>query len=207
MARSGPALAGRVVFPSILQSIDKHDKIDMPAHRKELHRYEKPGDARYLTFSCYARLPLFHNDAIKSSFVQHLARARERYQFKLAAWVIMPEHVHLLILPARDQPQLRSMLTSMKGSFAQAVIKRWRELDARILQRTVDPSGVPRFWQRGGGYDRNIVSQSELVEKIVYIHANPVGRGLVSDPLSWSWSSAQAYKGVAGARIAIDRID
>ncbi|HEY4328894.1 MAG TPA: hypothetical protein VGN88_04100 [Phycisphaerae bacterium] len=50
-----------------------------------------------------------------------------------------------------------------------------------------------RFWQRGGGYDRNIFSAEELHEKIHYIHQNPVKRKLVTLATDFPWSSAADY--------------
>jgi len=69
------------------------------AHRKRLKRIEHPNHIRFLTFSCYQRLPLFGNDAIKDAFVVHLDSSRARAGFRIHAWVVMPEHVHLLIWP------------------------------------------------------------------------------------------------------------
>ncbi|MCA8990243.1 MAG: hypothetical protein KDA78_21525, partial [Planctomycetaceae bacterium] len=58
------------------------------------------------------------------------------------------------------------------------------------------PSGKThyRFWQRGGGYDRNLRSTSDVHEKIRYIHENPVRRGLCQFPSDWKWSSAHAWE-------------
>ncbi len=62
-----------------------------------------------------------------------------------------------------------------------------------MLERVVTPKGQQRFWQVGGGYDRNIISQKEMEEKIEYIHQNPVRRGLVKRATDWMWSSANWY--------------
>ena len=78
------------------------------------------------------------------------------------------------------------------------MIRRWREREARVLARMVDARGVVRFWQRGGGYDRNVRDHAELIEKIGYVHANPVRRGLVERDAEWSWSSARDYAGGSG---------
>lgn len=71
-------------------------------------------------------------------------------------------------------------------------------MNGRILNRLTDSRGCVRFWQRGGGYDRNIVTDHKLVEKIHYIHNNPVQRGLVDQPTDWKWSSARFYEGLGG---------
>lgn len=175
--------------------------------RKRLRRYEIANQPRFLTFSCYHRLPLFSNDAIKSRFVDHLGAAKARDRFHLIAWVLMPDHLHLIIVPNHAIASMDQVLTRLKGDFAREVIGRWKELDARILNRITHANGRRRFWQHGGGYDRNIRDEDELWEKIDYIHANPVRRGLVSAIIDWPWSSARWYEGDrAGSLIEIDSV-
>lgn len=164
----------------------------MTLHRKRLRRIEQPGHVRFLTFSCYHRLALFNNDAIKDAFVTQLIDAQQRFKFALVAWVIMPEHVHLLLQPDSGQT-LSVSLSAIKRPFAVKVLRRWRALKAPILERLRDADLNEHFWQAGGGYDRNIYSPTELDEKIRYIHANPVNRGLVPRPTDWGWSSARFY--------------
>jgi len=75
---------------------------------------------------------------------------------------------------------------------------------APILERLVDARGTRRFWQRGGGYDRNIHSDTEFDEKIGYIHMNPVRAGLVKTPADWAWSSARWWDGEREGQIECD---
>jgi putative transposase len=164
-------------------------------HRKKLHRYEVLGGARFLTFSCFQRLPLFGNDAIKNLFVEHLERSRRQHRYRLIAWVIMPEHVHLILVPDLPTSPITVILQNLKADFARAVIARWKELDAPVLHRLRTSAGQVRFWQHGGGYDRNVRDEAEYFQKIDYIHGNPVKRGLVENSLDWPWSSARWYAG------------
>jgi len=106
----------------------------------------------------------------------------------------MPEHFHLLIRPKDQDQTVEHILRRIKAGFAQSVINRWHKLHAPILIRITDKNGRRRFWQSGGGYDRNIFSESELIEKIGYIHRNPVARELVPRPCDWKWSSARWYE-------------
>jgi len=172
-------------------------------HRKRVRRYED-GLVRFVTFSTYLRLPLFSNDAIKDRFADSLAAARARDGFRLFAWVVMPEHIHLVVWP--DATPLSKTLAGLKRGFAREVIARWRELDASILTRLEDTRGATRFWQRGGGYDRNIRDDDELREKIRYTHENPVKRGLVAKEFDWPWSSARWYAGDRSGPVPIDPI-
>lgn len=171
--------------------------------RKRLRRTEGRAYARFLTFSCFRRLPLFLNDRIKQEFVDVMACARREYGFLLIAWVIMPEHVHLLIRPRPSGHPVPRLLMAIKQPFAQRVIARWRRLDAPVLRRIVDAGGT-HFWLPGGGYDRNTYSEREFAEKIEYIHWNPVRRGLVESPTDWHWSSARWYAGQRDGALAVD---
>lgn len=71
----------------------------MPQARKTCRRYDVPGDAHFLTFSCFKRLPLLDRNRTRRWFVEALRLGQEKGQYDLWAWVIMPEHVHLVLLP------------------------------------------------------------------------------------------------------------
>jgi len=175
----------------------------MQAHRKRLHRIENPGDARFLTFSCEQRLPLLGSPVLRDAFAAQLQSIQSCDAFDLLAWVVMPEHVHLVLLPRLPEWTVDRILKAIKQPFAQRVINRWRSLDAPILPRITDASGRVRFWQRGGGYDRNVRIDGELIEKIRYIHASPVRRGLVERMEDWEWSSARWYEGDRSSGVTI----
>ncbi len=172
-------------------------------HRKRLRRLELQGNARFLTFSCYHRLPLLSNNNIKDALVNQIARVQSRGAFALHAWVIMPDHVHLLLTPALPEWTIPQILSAIKRPFARLVIQRWREIDATVLQRIRSTNGTHHFWQRGGGYDRNITTPDEWLEKVEYIHANPVHRGIAESPTQWPWSSARWYAGDGNGTLAI----
>ena len=165
----------------------------MPAHRKTLKRFEIKEQPRFLTCSCYQRLPLFMNDAIKDAFVDRLILVQQAFDLRILAWVIMKEHFHVIVVPGTPEPTIRQILTRIKRPFAAEVLARWRELNAPILDRNRDSRGDLHFWQKGGGYDRNIRSPAELRKKIDYVHGNPVKRDLAARPIDWKWSSAPWY--------------
>ncbi len=168
---------------------------------KTRKRYEILGELRFLTFSCYHHLPLFDNDAIKDEFVQALDNARRRTSCRIIAWVIMPNHVHMLVAPSLPRYPIPVFLNCLKRPFAKKVLKRWKELGAPILRRLTDHRGNLHFWQVGGGYDRNIDSEDEYDEKFDYIHLNAARAGLVDDPADWRWSSLPWYLGKRGPGI------
>ena len=61
-----------------------------------------------------------------------------------------------------------------------------------------------RFWQQGGGYDREMFEVGTIKRAIEYIHMNPVRRGLVVSPLDWRWSSARWYAGLDDVVLEVD---
>ncbi len=166
--------------------------------RKQMVRWESPRGARFITFSCYKRQPLLLNPHIADLFARLMRECLSRYDVKLLAWVVMPEHVHLLVERGLHD-ELDRPLALMKQRLAQVVIRRWQSLDSQnarmCLELIQDDQGNRRFWQRGGGFDRNIRDEAELLKTIHYIHHNPVKRGLVGDPTAWRWSSARWWMG------------
>jgi putative transposase len=173
-------------------------------HRKTMRRDESVHSFRFITFSCFQRLPLLSNDRVKQVFVDRLSAVRAQHPFSLAAWVIMPEHIHLLLRPSPDT-DLVKLLHSMKRPVAERVLRRWRELEAPILRRLQTKIGGHRFWQPGGGYDRNLRAHEEVLQKIQYIHDNPCRRKLCRRPIDWIWSSARWHEGLP-ALIDCDRV-
>ncbi len=177
--------------------------MDAP-HRKRRKRREVEHEARYLTFSTYRRLPLFRPPGLRDEFARVLERAHAALGFVLRGWVLMPEHVHLIVVPLLPQVPVPRILNAVKAPLSRVALSRWREKDARILERLTDARGVVRFWQAGGGYDRNVYRNTELFEKLRYMHWNPVKRGLCALPEDWAWSSARWYKGARTGPVRVD---
>ncbi|MBI4717009.1 MAG: transposase [Planctomycetes bacterium] len=168
---------------------------------KTCKRYDEPGDAHALTFTCFRGQPFFARDRTCRWMLEAIERARQLHTFDVWAYVIMPEHAHMLILPQTAEYSMSRILTSLKQPVSKRAILYLRREAPHFLPRMTDrqPNGKTslRFWQRGGGYDRNIRSPQYVWETIDYIHANPLRRGLCDTPTSWAWSSARAYAGEA----------
>lgn len=153
-------------------------------------RYETPCDVRFLTFSCNRRLPLFESTWAKDIFVSHLAHVRSRLGFQLFAYVVMPDHVHMLIHPEVEIATVRRILSALKTRTSRVILERLRMESSRLITLATSGGGEVRLWQPGGGYDRNIHSRKEFLEKAVYIENNPVRKGLVERAEDYQWSSA-----------------
>lgn len=139
---------------------------------RALVRYQQTGDLHFVTFSCYRRLPHLESASAREVFEQSLETIRLRYKLFVTGYVVMPEHVHLLV----SEP--------LVGTLAKA-------LQALKLSMAVQRSERP-YWQRRY-YDFNVHSEKKRVEKLRYMHRNPVVRGLVAHPEDWKWSSFRHY--------------
>lgn len=165
----------------------------MDERRRTLRRFEHPNHLRFITFSTYHFVPLMRNPLVADLMVECIDRSRKRHGFHLFAFAVMPEHVHLLMWPRLPGSTCGQALKTMKLSFVTRAVARWKELKAPVLDRLRDPQGRLCAWQRGGGYDRNIHSDEERLEKMEYIHNNPVNAGLVKRAVDYRWSSASWY--------------
>jgi len=145
----------------------------MAAHRKTRQTFDTPGDAHFLTFSCFKRLPLLNRDRSRTWFIEAMRKAAGHGKLDLWAYVIMPEHVHLVLLPAPNV-RVAEILSMVKQSTAKRALLWTRQNAPDFLPNLCDqqPNGKThhRFWQRGGGYDRNLRSVRDIHEKIAYVH-------------------------------------
>jgi putative transposase len=141
----------------------------------KLVRYQHCGCFHFVTFSCYRRQPLLAAPEAYSAFEQELEAVRLRYGFVVVGYVLMPEHVHLLVgEPTRSTLSIALQVLKQRTS---------RKLKAR---------GSVQFWQ-SRYYDFNVWSEDKRIEKLRYMHRNPVKRGLVDKPEDWPWSSFRHY--------------
>jgi REP-associated tyrosine transposase len=116
-----------------------------------------------------------------------LEQTRRRYRFVVVGYVVMPEHIHLLI----TEPEVGTPSTVMqvvKQRTARALLPKKRRADARQRSLFADATSRTPFWQ-ARFYDFNVWTTHKRVEKLRYMHRNPVKRGLVSSPEEWRWSS------------------
>ena len=170
--------------------------------RNPLRRLYGGGDLHFMTTSCYRRKPFLGTAKSRDIFLEVLEQIRRRYQFDVIGFVVMPEHVHLLIgEPERDNPSL--VMQVLKQTVARRLLRRRRKRHTR-QQELWNYSDVPeRVWQRRF-YDFNVFSDAKITEKLRYMHRNPVKRGLVSAPELWAWSSYRVYAFGERGRVNMD---
>ncbi len=146
-----------------------------------LKRFQQARCLHFITFSCHHRDPLLATPRARDVFEQTLERVRRWYGFFVSGYVVMPEHVHLLI----SEPERNTLSVALQM------------LKQNTAHQLRPPEGSP-FWQPRY-YDFNVWTDSKRIEKLRYIHRNPVKRGLVERPEDWQWSSFRHYAtGVEG---------
>ena len=156
----------------------------MPDGLKRFHHSEQ---APFLTFSCYHRLPLLAKMRMEDVFLSALELIRRRFETRVFGYVVMPEHVHLLVNEPDDN----------RLSKAMQILKTNVSIQARKEHKRI--AGDMPFWQ-ARYFDHNVRNRAGFVTQLRYIHRNPVKRGLCAAPEDWPWSSFRAWaKGEIGA--------
>lgn len=169
----------------------------VPAHRKMIRHYHEPGHLHELTFSCYRRLPLLTNDSWRFELVRSMEEAGKAAEMDLLGYVIMPEHLHLLVQPRQSSAKISLYLARIKQPFSKRIKGLLAASGSALLERLTvrERAGklTFRFWQEGAGYDRNLFTPAAIRASLEYIHNNPVKRGLCQTAIEWKWSSARHY--------------
>ena len=182
----------------------------MEAHRQKFktrQTFDIPGHAHELNFTCYRNRPFLSNDRTCTLLAEAIEKARTLHEFDLWAYVFMPNHVHLLIWPTRETYSISAILQSIKQSVARRIMIHLREHEPDWLKQlqTGQKHTPYRFWQDGGGYDRNVQFSATLRDMVDYIHNNPVRKQLVETPADWEWSSAREWMEIGSGPISIDK--
>lgn len=148
-----------------------------------LVRFQQCGCFHFVTFSCYHGLAHLGSGEARWSFEDALERIRVRSLFVVLGYVVMPEHVHLLVSEPR------------KGVLARAI----QALKLSVAKRRPETP----FWQ-ARYYDFNVWNAEKVTEKLDYMHRNPVVRGLVEKPEDWPWSSYRHYASGIEGKVEIE---
>ena len=132
---------------------------DISGHRKRIKHRHQPGDFHELTFSCYRRMPLLTNDLWRQELSRTIDLACEAAHMELVAFVYMPEHVHLFVMPLEFEPDIGFFLARIKQPLSKFVkLKLTESNDSLLSELTIRERPGKfcfRFWQEGPGFDRN----------------------------------------------------
>ncbi len=206
-----------------------------------LKRFHHSGQSHFVTFCCYHRRQLFVDSASRQVFESALERVRFSYRLYVYGYVVMPEHVHLLLSepqpddepdggPLKACPELVEGPGVGPGPSTRSGFRRAAQTPRNRLNFSGNPlwlrnsrehtladalkslkQGVSRrllgnaeyFWQKRY-YDFNVRDHAQFVEKLRYIHRNPVKAGLCERPEDWEWSSFRHYATGIEGRVEIE---
>jgi putative transposase len=161
----------------------------------KLRHFDNLGTARFVTFSSYRRKRYLLEPGTPELVIAHLKQVGKKYLIKYWGYVIMPEHVHLVLLPP-DGVKLGLVIREFKSKMAREYFS----------ARASGINGLRIFWQKRC-YDHNCRSVETVREKIIYCHNNPVNRGLVAEPGEYKWSSYNWYQGKRDVPFAMDEYE
>jgi putative transposase len=166
-----------------------------------LHRYYGAHHLHFITWSCYRRRPLLRTVKSRDFFLDILEQVRSKYRFVVVGYIVMPEHVHLLM----SEPEVGTpsdVMQALKESSARALLPKRKRRDLRQQVLFAEALRTP-FWQ-ARFYDFNVWTAKKRVEKLNYMHQNPVKRGLVTKPEDWRWSSCRFYSLDEVGKVAVN---
>ncbi len=150
-----------------------------------LTRFQHSGHSHFVTFCCYHRRCLLTTDESRRILESALERVRRSFGLHVYGYVVMPEHVHLLL----SEPQRDTLADALKS------------LKQGVSRRLI--GDADHFWQKRY-YDFNIRNYPQFVEKLRYLHRNPVKAGLCERPEDWEWSSFRHYATGCEGRVEIE---
>ena len=179
-----------------------------------LRRHDESGHLHFLTVSTFRRLQFFRHRSVRDAFVGAMRTVRETSPIRWIGYVVMPEHVHVLVLPqafgSKRVLPISKVLHDLKGlsgkAGKEALRAYWRRnhtLGSSAMDAWATGQGDKRFW-KPRGYDFNVVDERKVLEKLDYMHRNPIRRGLVNRAEQWLWSSYRFYELADESMIGMD---
>jgi len=139
---------------------------------KGLVRLQDKGHFHFLTISCHRHAHILGTVEARNTFQKILEETRQKYGFEVFGYVIMSSHVHLLI----SEPE--------EGKLSTAI---------QVLKQRFSRTRKEEFVWESRYHDFNVFSDRKKMEKLHYMHQNPVTAGLVELPEQWPWSSFHVY--------------
>lgn len=139
---------------------------------KGLGRRHRTGDLHFITISCHRHAHVLKEAEACRTLQRILEETRKRYEFRVVGYVFMSNHVHLLI----SEPEERLISTAIQ-----------------VLKQRFSRTRIEEFVWEPRYYDFNVHSDDKRVEKLRYMHRNPVKAGVVKRPEDYEWSSFRAY--------------
>jgi putative transposase len=149
-----------------------------------LKRYHEAGGLHFITFSCVRHRPILGTAEARDLFLELLEGTRELYGMDVFGYVVMPTHVHLLVTEPEKAPLSLAM---------------------QILKQRFSKTRTEEYVWESRYYDYNVRSEKKRIEKLKYIHRNPVRDGLAKELDQWRWSSFRGYKYLEEGPVTLSR--
>ena len=177
----------------------------MLGHNKLL-KFDDNSYVHFVTTGTFRNLPYFRNEECCRVLLEELKYYSDKLDFTLPGYVIMPDHIHLLLWwdkTEKSDLRISGIIQAIKGTTARRIINLETSGSLEDLLRAASNSVTKNskshkqnikyhLWKRGF-YDFNIYTEEKLAEKLNYVHNNPVRAGLVSSPGDYNWSSYKQY--------------
>ena len=160
-----------------------------------------PGALHFVTGNLINRIPIFERSDCCQSFLDVLADLLNKWPCKIIAYVLMPEHIHLIVNP-RDG-DIRGFTGALKSLSARSIVE--ISGDERFVRAKPDTDGsIHQVWQES--FKALALWSAWMIwQKINYIHANPVRAGLVNSAKDYRWSSFRAFYSNASEPLPLDQ--
>jgi REP-associated tyrosine transposase len=156
-----------------------------------------PGALHFITGNFLGRVPVFRQDACCQSFVDTCKTLLKDWPCKLIAYVLMPDHFHLIVNP--QDGRIKEFTGKLKGLSARAIVEA-----VQGVRFKVDYDGTHHVWQES--FKAQPLWSSWMIwQKINYIHANPVKARLVTSAKDYRWSSFNAFYSGSSEPLPVDQ--
>jgi len=172
------------------------------------NEFEAHGDVYFITSTVVGFINVFNHTPASDIFVECLRFYQRRGDFTLLAWVLMPNHFHLVTKRAENK-SISEIIGNLKRYTAKQIgqlreDREMRQILDRLRHAASRESGKwSAIWKPR--FDSLVItSENTLRQKIEYTHTNPVCKHLVRETWQWHYSSASAYAGVNGIDVPVD---
>jgi REP-associated tyrosine transposase len=139
---------------------------------KGLTRFHQTGHLHFITISCHRHTHIFKDPNACNTLQQILEETRKKYGFLILGYVIMSNHIHLLMTEPEETPLSTAI---------------------QVLKQRFSRTRSEEFVWEARYHDFNVFTESKKIEKLHYMHRNPIKAGLIEEPHQWPWSSFRAY--------------
>lgn len=162
----------------------------------KLFKSHEPNTFHYVTTVCFNRVEVFRSEVACQLFIDALAQTRQHCIFKLIGYVIMPDHVHLIVNPINRDISI--VMRRLKSTSARSILDWLRDaghvtsLRKLALNQPRAKSHSHALWQRDFS-SIDLFTPRFVQQKLNYVHLNPIRAKLCEHPADWKWSSYRAY--------------